>query len=375
MAETYSSKGQSDLAYTSFMALFIVVIGGWLLWWAFHTDLVYWSTWLDWHILTGVAWIWSPNWLTSTRNALANAAAYSPQVTPTQLWEVLNRGGLVLLPMMLLLLLLLGMKMRKHPSNHVRRAISPDVLRWIMAKHAPAIIPTLYYPNLLENDLAEFRSFESPEEWSLRHHLVVNNRLDRKRATALLCESLGRRLTSLDDLDPHERALFAVFGARLLSNGEDIAVAQQLLDKLNFSCHRGTWQGRRGFPDLTIAQPYFDKYAAHPDATDWLATHGYSRTLLHAMHQEAIQKGKVPSSHFIWLLPMDRGLYCALNTSGRKVPFVESLAVFTQTRWESFAQTLGLQLTEPHLDDAIDALNGYLEKVGLVAPSAKGKEV
>jgi len=375
MAETYNSKGQTDLAYLGLMALFILFVGGWLLWWAFHSDLVYWSTWLDWHILGGLAWIWSPPWLTRLRSALANAASYAPEVSPSQLWAILDRGGLVFLPVMLGLLLLLGLSMRKHPSNHVRRAISPDVLRWIMARHAPAIIPTLYYPNLLENDPPEFRSFDTPEEWALRHHLVVNQRLDRGRTKALLISELGRRISTPYDLEPHERALFAVFGARLLSNGEDISAAQQLLDKLNFSCHTGTWQGRKGFPDLALAEPYFEKYAAHPDAKEWLAAHGYSRTLLHAMHQEAIQKGKVPSSHFIWLMPMDRGLYVALNTSGRKVPFVESLAVFTQTRWEAFARTLGLQLTQPHLDDAVDALNSYLEKVGLVAPSAKGKDV
>lgn len=374
MAENYSSKGGTDLAWTGLLVFLVVLLGSWLIWEEVHTDLVYWSMWLNWHVLSAIAWIWSPGWLSEMRGITARAALNAARIQPMQLWSILNHDGLVMVPVLLLVLAGLLRKMQKHPSNGIRRAIDPERLRWIMARHAPAIIPTLYYPNLLENDPPEFRSFESPEEWALRHRLVVNHRLDRTRTEKLLVETLGTRLTSLNDLNAHERAMFAVFGARLLSDGADIGVAQELLDELNFSCHKGTYQGRRGYPDLSIAQVYFEKYAAHPLAAEWLATHGYSRTLLHAMHQEAINKGKVPSSHFIWLFTMDRGLYAALNTTGRKVPYVESLGVFTQARWESFAQNMSLRLTVPHLDDAVDALSSYLEKVGLVTSPPKGKD-
>ena len=85
------------------------------------------------------------------------------------------------------------------------------------------------------------------------------------------------------------------------------------------------------------------------------------------MHKAALASGKLPSSHFRWLKGIDRRLWYALNTTGRKSPFVESAAVFTQTLWEDFAFDNGYRLTEPCLEDAIDGIEAYLVKIGLMA--------
>jgi intracellular multiplication protein IcmP len=103
----------------------------------------------------------------------------------------------------------------------------------------PAIIPSLYYGNpqtlLLNDDPVEHRSAVHPEEWTLEQGLIVNHKLDRERCGQLLIEFLGKPVATLNELSPTERAMFAVFGARLLSDGKDIRVAQQLLDDLNRS--------------------------------------------------------------------------------------------------------------------------------------------
>ena len=85
------------------------------------------------------------------------------------------------------------------------------------------------------------------------------------------------------------------------------------------------------------------------------------------MHKAALKTGKLPSSHFRWLKGMDRQLWYALNTTGRKGPFIESAAVFTQALWEDFATDEGYRLPTPHLDDAIDGIETYLVKIGLMA--------
>ena len=91
--------------------------------------------------------------------------------------------------------------------------------------------------------------------------------------------------------------------------------------------------------------------------------------MLHAMHKASLAFGRLPSSHFRWLKGIDRKLWYALNTTGRKAPFVESVAVFTQTLWEDFAFENGYRLTEPALDDAIGGIEAYLVKIGIVAPT------
>ena len=170
-------------------------------------------------------------------------------------------------------------------------------------------------------------------------------------------------------MQAQEKAMFAVFGTRLFARDTDTekVSAQDLLDSLNRSCHQG-----KGYPDLSITDKAFAQYATHPDVSTWLQKHAYPRTLLHAMHKEALLTGKLPSSHFRWLKGMDRGLWYALNTTGRKTPFLESAAVFTQTLWEEFAHEHGYQLTEPYVDDAIDGLQAYLAKIGLLPRSSKG---
>ena len=170
----------------------------------------------------------------------------------------------------------------------------------------------------------------------------------------------------LTKMQPQEKAMFAIFGSRLFRRDNDTekATAQDLLDSLNRSCHQG-----KGYPDLTITDKAFAQYVMHPDVSAWLKKHAYPRTLLHAMHKEALHTGKLPSSHFRWLKGMDRGLWYALNTTGRKTPFLESAAVYTQTLWEDFAHEQGQHLTEPFVDDAIDGLEAYLVKIGLLRRS------
>lgn len=169
-------------------------------------------------------------------------------------------------------------------------------------------------------------------------------------------------------MQPQEKAMFAIFGTRLFARDTDTekVTAQDLLDALNRSCHQNTWNGRKGYPDLSITDKAFAQYVTHPDVPGWLQKHAYPRTLLHAMHKEALHTGKLPSSHFRWLKGMDRGLWYALNTTGRKTPFLESAAVYTQTLWEEFAHENGHRLTKPFVDDAIDGLEAYMVKIGLI---------
>ena len=160
--------------------------------------------------------------------------------------------------------------------------------------------------------------------------------------------------------------MFAVFGARLLSEGKDISVAQQLLDDLNRSCHTGTFEGKKGYPNLGLTDAAFKKYSVHPDAQAFLLRHPYPRTMLFAMHKLASKSGKLPSSQFRWLKGMDRSLFYALNIGLRKAPFLEQSSVFTQMQWEEYAENVGYRLTEPLIEDAINGVEKYLAKLGLV---------
>lgn len=366
------SQYQEELGVQLAMAAGAIALLGWGTWEFFHADLVYWSLRLNWSLVGALTWGPFAGWATAMRHAMANMAASAPHAEAGDYWDLLNASSRIYIPLVVLVAAALAWKIWKHPSNHAHRAITPERLRWIMSVHAPAIIPVLYYGDLLTSNPDEHRTLATPKEWALERRLVVNNRLDRSKARAALIEQLGRRIHSPQDLEPHERALFAAFGARLFADGKDHAQTQTLLDALNRSCHQGTYNGKRGYPVLSVTDEAFEKYAGHPDVSEWIAAHPYSRTLLHAMHLAAIKLGKAPSSHFRWLKGMDRTLWAALNSSGRKTPWAEAGAVFAQTQWENYLQGLCHRLTEPHLDDVLDALEAALEKAGLqITPSKR----
>jgi len=361
---------KDDMAQTNLILLGVFCCFLAFMWYTNHATISYYCLKFAWFVLGALDWSWSPEIIRSWRLQIAQLAAQSGQLKFDQLLTVMNRAGyfFVWIPV---ILAIKGIKtaIEKH-KKQPKRKITIQTLPWLMAKHAPAVIPSLYYGNpndlLLNVDPPEHRGALNPEEWVTQHHLLINSQLDRDLCRTLLVKQLGTKLTSIDDLNSHERALFAVFAARLFGTHKDHGSAQKLLDELNYSCHKGTWNGQKGYPILTIADDQFAKFSKSPAVREWLAKHAYSRTLLHAMHKEALKSGKLPSSHFRWLKAMDRGLWYALNTTGRKTPFVESAAVFCHTMWEEYAADLNYQLTEPYVDQAIDGVEAYLRKIGII---------
>ena len=364
----HSSDIKRDDMGLVYLGMTALAIGGlWLLWSEYHADISYYGLKWAWFQLSSMDWPFMPDVIRSARHQAFVLGAAPATVTFEQLLALLNLPAYAFVCIPVFLLVRAFRIAQKHPANQTRRQITVDTLPWIMSAHAPAIIPSLYYGDLLNTDPPEHRSSKNPEEWVAEHSLLVNGVFDRDSCRALLDQHLGNPVTSLEAMAPHEKCLFTVFGSRLLSDGIDIEKSQHLLDALNRSCHQGTWQGQRGYPDLSLTDAAFHTYAQHADAPGWLARHPYPRTLLHSMHKAALATGKLPSAHFRWLKGIDRPLWYALNTTGRKGPFIESAAVFTQALWEDFAADNGYRLATPLLDDAIDGIEAYLIKIGLMS--------
>ena len=368
-----SKHGRSDdmgLVYLGMIGLAAGFVC--FLWYTSHADIAYYALKWAWYQLAVLDWPFMPNAIRQWRQEAAYLASNPASVSFGQLLAVINKTGYLYVWLPIVLTVRGLMLAIRHKANLTRRKVTVQTLPWIMSKHSPAIIPSLYYGDrdtlLLNVDPPEHRSALNPEEWVEQHGLLINGTLDRARCRELLIADLGKPVAALSELNAQERALFAVFGMRLLLGGKDIMRAQDLLDELNRSCHTNNWNGMKGYPDLSLADKAFAKYAEHPDAQSWLAKHPYPRTLLHAMHKAALASGKLASSHFRWLKGMDRPLWYALNTTGRKGPFLESAAVFSQTLWEDFAFDSGYQLAEPCIDDAIEGVEIYLIKIGLMAP-------
>ena len=416
---SYTAVRRDDMGFV-YLAMVALVVGMCIyFWYSEKADIVYYGLKFTHTQLSWLDYPFMPDEIREWKAEATKLATQPNKVSFDQFLAVMNKTGylFVWLPV---LMAIHGIRLAwRHKAAHTRRRITVQTLPWLMSKHSPAIIPTLYYGDkdtlLLNVDPEEHRSAINPEEWVEQHGLLVNSALDRDKCRKLFIAHLGTPFATLGavptpqpqppanepqeaqaeqaqpneatpeqappkpessailnllaKMQAQEKAMFAVFGTRLFARDTDTekVSAQDLLDSLNRSCHQG-----KGYPDLSITDKAFAQYATHPDVSTWLQKHAYPRTLLHAMHKEALLTGKLPSSHFRWLKGMDRGLWYALNTTGRKTPFLESAAVFTQTLWEEFAHEHGYQLTEPYVDDAIDGLQAYLAKIGLLPRSSKG---
>lgn len=358
----------NDMDLVHLGMVILCLVGLMVAWHFYHADIAYWTMRWAWNQLRWVENIFAGDMLQATKKSILAAARAPERLTFHQMLALLNEAGRYFIALPLLVTFYGLWSAQRHPANRTRRHITAATLPRIMSSHSPAVTPVLYYGDLLNADPVEHQRALNPEEWVERHGLVVNQQLQREECKALLLQDLGTKITSPDQLSPVERALFAIFGARLLSDGQDIPQAQVLLDALNRSCHHGHWNGMPGYPDLAVCDEAFAKYAAHPASADWIARHPYPRTLLHAMHKEALATGKLPSAHFRWLKGMDRPLWYALNTTGRKSPFMESSAVFTQCMWERFAFDNGYRLQSPCIDEAVNGIESYLIKLGIVRP-------
>ena len=152
---------------------------------------------------------------------------------------------------------------------------------------------------------------------------------------------------------------------------------------MNKSCHTHTFNGKRGYPDLSLCEKIFEKFAAHPEVQMLAEQHPYERTFMSALHKRACYSGNLEvitsatlasvgsgdfaSVNFRWLKGMDRTLWYTLNCTGRQSPFVENAGVYAQTLWEQYVADVGYVLSEPYVEDAIDGLQAYLIKIKIIS--------
>lgn len=373
-----SVQRYNDMGMVNLGMAILGIFFSFFLWYSSHADIVYFGMQWVWYQLSLFDWPFTKNIISRWQKEVIYFASNPGAVSFEQFLHVLNRTGYLFICIPLLLTIRGITLATKHKANKTRRKVTAETLPWIISNHSPAIIPSLYYGDrdslLLNTNPDEHRSAISPKEWVKHHGLVVNGILDRTHCHQLLVADLGQPINSLDELKPHEKTMFVIFAGRIFSETKDLKRTQDLLDDLNRSCHHNTWNGKKGYPDMSLANKDFAIYAKHAKAEQWLSKHPYPRTLLHSMHKDALLSGKLPSSHFRWLKGIDRALWYALNTTGRKVPFIESAAVFSQALWEDFAFDNGYRLVEPCINDVIDGIEAYLVKIGLIATPQKVRD-
>lgn len=140
----------------------------------------------------------------------------------------------------------------------------------------------------------------------------------------------GKKIVFPDRFSSAGKVIFALLCAKAFGGKEGIADYEKARDQLNNSA-RGA---AHGFANLTVAQWLFDKYRTNETARQLFAIHHWEHTYLFELSFHAKKQGKCVDSEFLWLKPMSRFMFYAMNTVGRLTPHTESAATFAQHAYE-----------------------------------------
>lgn len=314
-----------EMAGLIFLAVFILFS---LLWYFAHDLVVF-------VVLRGSFFLMKPMELigiTSAaegRDTIRSLAAHIPQVTIRHLLAVANQAFSYYLPIMVAPGLYGIYRAWNDPRIKLRNQHTAQSLLECQAQSFPAITPILHL-DLNNENVKGWESSIPPYEFALQNKLIKDGQLDHKLTEEKFRAQIGPKF-SIRALRPHEMALAAVFATRL---AKDSASAQRLLDDLSRSCAGGKQ------PDYNLATPLFQKHF-RAQCRPFRRVHYYTSTLLCSMFEAAKSRGVISPSFFIWLKPVDRTLWYALNRVSSQVPYTEAAGTWNQWKAEQAAFTGG----------------------------------
>lgn len=292
-------------------------------------------------------------------------------------------GGYWRWPVAAGLLLLGGWLILGHPAGRYRRRFDLLGLAEAMQEHWPFALHALRRGNLhLPLDHPTWGTALSGPAFLQRHDLVEPAAggqwtLRIARTQAALAAQLGepwaaavRPGSPAASLQPpHVRALAGIFALRAASvAAEDDREAERLKERafallrklaLAAAHHRA---GDYLPPPAVCAQVVQETAPVlHTDAIQRVvAGHAYTSTVLLRLLAEARRGGVLPASLFNWLKGLDRPLWYALGSLGRRTPFAEALGAVAHYQAELQA---GVALYLPAVAAAVAALQLELRQL------------
>lgn len=344
MAENQGGQSTRPNAALAVGLLFVTIL---ILWFVLHDQIVRFLLAIGWGFMQPLRWtvgLFDPAVFVEIDRWIATAKQVPKQVDIYMMLTLSSEMGKYYRWPLLALMGFLAYKAWRHPIIHLRTRRTLESLVAYQSKVWKPIVPVAHRD--LTNDTSpEWRPSRRCMDLAKEQRLIHAGRLKLPETWTYLEQQLGPRL-NLDRLQEHEQALFAVFALRIL---RDRKGASALLDALNESC-RGT-----GRPNYRIAQKVFQKFRHHKRVLSELKGYSYVRTALFQMLVVARAfDGKLPTSHFIWLKPVDRTLWYALDRApvdpGRLqvASFSEGAAVASQWQAETLARKLKLRMGTTH---------------------------
>ena len=187
-------------------------------------------------------------------------------------------------------------------------------------------------------------------------------RLDEEKARAVLTEQLGKPYEGDKGFSPCRHALAAAFLA--YADGDKKGCIA-LLDAVSLSYAEEN--GRASCPvlkDDNFVGKLKKQWECHSSVLSekCLTIHAsHELPWFMALLYRARQKGVLATSQFLWLRPLDRSLWYALNQCGGRAAWAEGFAAWAHYQAE---EKVGMLLMEPHVQPAVASLRQSLAAQG-----------
>lgn len=261
-----------------------------------------------------------------------------------------------------------------HPAERFRRRFDLRGLAEAMGAQWPYALHALRRGNI-RLPLDHPRWGMALAEWAFvdRFDLLVDPAADppelhRERTRTALARQLGEPWRGADALPPHARALAGLFALRAVaSDTTDERAAADLDRRASTGLRELAWRAaRRKRNDYRpVAADYRRLIQAtrsgldHAAIQEVIGQHGYTHTVLMRLLDEARRGGVLPPALFTWLKGVDRPLWYALTSLGRRAPFVEALGACAHYTGE---RRMGSALSGPAMEGAVEALAAALPR-------------
>lgn len=249
--------------------------------------------------------------------------------TPTELMREMSAVFTGNIP-----ILHLRMKLAKDELPSWRRQTAPH--EYLMSEKTTSGRPMLVDGVLDQDALAERLAGLVPGK--LIEGRMVSTTLGRQIVN--IADDRGRlhEICFPDRMSDIGKVIYALFAAHAFGGAEGVKDYQKAVDQLNRSCTGHP----NGMANLTVAQWLYTKYRTNAKAQLLFSVHHWEYTYLSELIRQAKRQGKCGHTSVMWLKPMNRVLFYALNQVGRWVPHAESSPVFAQLAAERVASQNGM---------------------------------
>ena len=200
-----------------------------------------------------------------------------------------------------------------------------------------------------------------------------NSRLDGAKALVVLQKQLGPAFTGFEGLSPCRRASASAFIAYA---GGDKKECVGILDAVSNSyAEKGGMAVCSVLESGALSKRLITAWELHQGIlleTPLTRHSAFELSWFMALLTRARQKGVLASSQFLWLRPLDRSLWYALNQCGGRTAWAEGFAAWAHYVAEEKA---GKALHEPHVAPAVGSLRDSLFDQGWLIDTARLPDV